>query len=70
MLDDKGITGAGFSDYMEVSPPTVSNWRKGLIPHASSLLKISIYFHVSPHWLLNGQGQKHMTVRTSRALDS
>lgn len=55
---DNGISPNGLAKMIGMSSGSVTMWKRGSIPHASSLQKIADYFHVSVNELLGKEDRE------------
>ena len=66
ILEESGMSQKEFAMRMQVSPQTVTDWKKG---KSASFLKmgstISMVLNVSPKWLVFGVGEKYLSKQDS-----
>ncbi len=71
LLDDSGITQKDFADMMQVSPQTVTDWKKGKSnSFAGKIGLLCTALNTSPSWLLFGSGEKYRSPQSAALLDS
>ncbi len=69
LLDESGISQKEFAEILQVSPTTITDWKKG---KSNSFLRkleaVSKVLHTTPTWLFSGAGPKHLSDDTCEEL--
>lgn len=55
LMQNSGLTKKELSQVLQMSDSAIINYKRGRIPKADELLRISRYFNVSVDWLLTGE---------------
>jgi len=68
-LDESGMSQKEFALRMQVSPQTITDWKKGKsVSFAKMGSTISMVLNVSPRWLVFGIGEKNLSKEDSLKL--
>lgn len=65
LLLDSGLTQKELSKVLQMSDSAIINYKRGRIPKADELLRISQYFNVTLEWLLTGQDPQYTPIPQS-----
>ena len=57
LCNSVGKSPNGIAKDINVSSGAITSWKKGKVPHHSTLLKIANYFNVSVDYLLTGKNE-------------
>jgi transcriptional regulator with XRE-family HTH domain len=61
-----GASNAEIARKLNVTKSTIGNYMDGRIPPAETLIEISRLTSCSLHWLITGEGERHISVQVGR----